>query len=487
MGTGETARAGRGVQPLHHFLLLRRVVSEGSTMAGIGFVLERVIDRRGLRGLVGAAAAGVLIVAGPWLISTVALFLVGRLVVEEAPRFFAVIVYCYATTLLLFSGYHYRFTRILADALYIRDYETVRRTYRRTLVVTAVWGVAPGLAVGYLGGWRGVGLVVPVLLYTVINTGWIHTLFASLLQRFSAVTWSYGAGALAAAVATLIIGVGRINADTAVLLFTLGMLVTGVMLAIMIRATVSHRIHAVKRLVVTRHGSAPTVITLRRLVAIGAGIAVILWMDKVLYWVLLGSFQENTMLLLYPRYDQTVFVAQLLVIPPMVVFMVRVETAYFRGLRGVLGALRRDTLGAFERSRRQLVQNYNSALQGQLVSQLMMIVVLVATAPEVVRIMRLESVHLFVVTGIAAQVYFFFYTQMVNLLYLADYRAAIGVIAFTIALGLVVTVGTLLLVGPVSVGYAFLITSLAGTFAARYAERRALADFDWLVLTRMYA
>ena len=456
-------------------------------MAGIGFVLERVIDRRGLRGLLGAAAAGVLIVAGPWLISTIALFLVGRFVVAEAPRFFAVIVYCYATTLVLFSGYHYRFTRILADALYIRDYATVRRTYRRALVATVLWGLVPATAVGYLGGWRGIYLVVPILLYTVINTGWIHTLFASLLQRFSAVTWSYAAGALAASGAAFLIGLGRINADIAVLLFALGMLVTGTTMAIVIRSTLNYRVSAVERLAVTRHGTPPTAITLRRLVVIGAGIAVILWLDKVIYWVALGSFSENTHLILYPLYDQTVFVAQLFVIPPMVVFMVRVETAYFRGLRNVLGALRRDTLGAFERAREQLVERYGSALQGQITAQLIMVVILVGSAPEVVRALGLESTSLFVVTGIGAQVYFFFYTQMVNLLYLADYQAAIGVILFTIAVGLVLTLGGLLVAGAASVGYAFLGTCVAGTIATQYAQRRALGDFDSLVLTRMNA
>ncbi len=456
-------------------------------MAGIGFVLERVIDRRGVRGLAGAAAAGVLIVAGPWLISTIALFLVGRLVVVGAPRFFAVIVYSYASTLVLFSGYHYRFTRILADALYVRDYSTVRRTYQRALVTTTVWGLPPAAAVGYLGGWRGAGLLVPVLLYTAINTGWVHTLFASLLQKFSVITWSYGAGALVASAAAAIVGVARINADVAVVLFALGMLVTGGVMAVMIRSTLNHRIGAVKRLTVTRHGTPPTAITLRRLVIIGAGIAVILWMDKVIYWMLLGSYPEHTMLLLYPRYDQIVFVAQLLVIPPMVVFMIRVETAYFRGLRGVLGALRKDTLTAYEQARRTLVFRYNNALQGQVIMQLLMIVVLVAAAPEIVRIMNLDSTSLFIVTGVGAQVYFFFYTQMVNLLYLADYQAAIGVIVFTILAGLILTVGLLLVVGVSSVGYAFLLTSLTGAGAARYAQHRALGDFDWLVLTRINA
>lgn len=456
-------------------------------MAGIGFVLERVIDRHGFRGRAGAAAAGVLIVAGPWLISTIALFVVGRVVVHEGPRFFAVIVYCYASTLILFSGYHYRFTRILADALYIRDYRIVRATYHRALLVTGVSGLVPALLIGHLGGWSRWGLLVPIILYTAINTGWVHTLFASLLQKFSMVSWSYAAGGLVVAASALMVGMDRINTDSAVLIFSLGTFITGGMLALLIGRTLRVRINAVKRLIVTRHGTAPSRITLRRLGIIGFGIAVVLWLDKILYWILLGTYSDGTSLLLYPQYDQTVFVAQLFVIPPMVVFLIRVETAYFRGLRGVLSALRTDTLEAFERARRDLVVRYGNALSGQVVVQLMMMVLLVAAAPEVVTAMGLESAHLLVVTGAGAQVYFFFYTQMVNLLYLADYRGAIRVLVFTVIVVAVLTVTMVLVQGAASVGYAFLFSVLVGSGAAWYAQRRALSDFDWLVLTRINA
>ena len=49
-------------------------------MAGIGFVLQRVIKRGGLAGFFRVALAGTVIVAGPWLLSIIGIILVSKIV-----------------------------------------------------------------------------------------------------------------------------------------------------------------------------------------------------------------------------------------------------------------------------------------------------------------------------------------------------------------------------------------------------------------------
>jgi polysaccharide biosynthesis protein PelG len=463
-------------------------------VAGIGFVLERVIDRQGLRGLAGAAATGVLIVAGPWLISSVALFAVSRVALQDAQRFFAIVVYCYAFTLLLFGGYHYRFTRRLADALYHRDVLLVQREYRRALASSVIWGLPPAVAVAILSGLRGVALLAPVALFLAVNTGWIHTLFASLLQRFRAVLLSYLGGALVAIGAA--VGFSRlngaaegagINAAPAIALFAMVLLAVGAGLWWSVRVTLRRRLVAAERLAITRRGVPPSLHTLRRLALIGWGLAAILWLDKMVAWVLLGAAAEGTFLWLYPRYDQTVFVAQLFMIPPTVVFVVRVETAYFRGLRAVLKSLRLGTGAELVRVHRELESRYSDALAGQLTVQLLMVVLLSLVAPEIVAAGWSDSVPLLIVTGVAAQLYFLFYSLLVNLLYLSDYRAAVRVILATVLAALVLSVAIILRFGAAGVGYPFLGASVVGVLAAGWAQHRGLRDFDWLVLTRVNA
>lgn len=455
-------------------------------MAGIGFVLERVIDRQGLRGLAGAAAAGVLIVAGPWLISSIALFIVSTIISEGASRFFALVVYSYATSLLLFGGYHYRFTRILADALYNRDFHAVQNTYRRSLRVAAVGAVPPALLIAYLGQWHGLSVFVPLLLYLAINTGWIHTLFGSLLRDFRVIVWSYFLGVTPVVVAVVVLGPARIDVDGAALLFATALGLTGVLQWFGVHRTLQHRVIGGRgAALVRRAGGAPGKATLDRLFLIGLGLAAVLWLDKILYWVLLGAPVESTLLWLYPIYDQTVFVAQLFVIPPTVVFVIRVETAYFRGLRKVMHELRSGTRLDLLRARSELESRYYDSLRGQILVQLLMILLLALIAPELTRLSGTGSVRLLVISGVAAQFYLLFYTLIVNLLYLADYRAAVWVLGFTLLFACIATMGLLLVFGSASVGYAFALTAAVGSGLAAYAQKRGLHDFDWLVLTRI--
>jgi len=456
-------------------------------MAGIGFVLECVIDRNGLRGLAGAAAAGVLIVAGPWLISSIALFVVSTAIADGAPRFFGLVVYTYASSLLLFGGYHYRFTRILADALYNRDYQLVAGTYRRALVVAGLGSLPLGVLIAMLGRWSDVRILVPVVLYLAINTGWIHTLFSSLLRDFRIILWSYVLGALPVAVTVMLVGPARIDVDGAAMLFAGALLLTGVLQWLGVRHSLERSTARGRRRELGRAGSAPGKATLQRLMVIGWGLAAVLWLDKMLYWWLLGAPVEGSLLWLYPVYDQTVFIAQLFVIPPTVVFVIRVETAYFRGLRAVMQQLRRGTRIDLLRARSALETRYYDALRGQMLTQLLMLVLLALAAPELVRLAGTGSVRLLIVSGAAAQLYLLFYTLIVNLLYLADYRAAVTVIVTTVLCTLLSTLALYFAFGEASVGYAFLLSAALGSAGAGYVQKRGLHDFDWLVLTRINA
>lgn len=454
-------------------------------MAGIGFVLERVIDRQGLRGMAGAAAAGVLIVAGPWLISSVALVVTARVLVTDAPGFFAVVVYVYALSLLLFSGYHYRFTRRLADNLYLQSYRQVSRDYTGALLFTMGTGVPAALGIAFFSGYRGWAALAPVLLFTAVNTGWIHTLAASLLQRYRMVIVAYSAGAGTAVLLTTILPSG--GSATALMIFSAALLVTGGILGITIHRTLEHRQRNTRRRARTGSTATPGAPALVRLGIIGSALAIIMWADKVLLWFLAGHAAPGTSLWLFPPYDQTVFAAQLLVIPPTVVFIVRVETTYFRGLRNVLRALRHGTKSDYTTARETLSRTYYQALRGQLAVHLAMVAAASFAAPEMVRMGFASSVPLLILTAVGTQLYFLCYALVVNLLYLADYREAVRVLVTMAIASPVVTVVLYLLWGADSAGFAFLVVTALGVLRAAAAQHQGLQDFEWLVMTRVNA
>ena len=161
-------------------------------MAGIGFELKKVASRRNLGSFSQVAFSGILIVAGPWLISILNIFLLQtslqRMRGQGSVVLIPILVYSYALSLGLFGGFHLPFTRLLSDLVY-------RKQEALGLRVALRFG-------GLLGGGAAVfaflllqvfppledpvpGLnVAAALFFGSVNLLWIIMLFASALKWF---------------------------------------------------------------------------------------------------------------------------------------------------------------------------------------------------------------------------------------------------------------------------------------------------------------
>jgi uncharacterized membrane protein len=214
-------------------------------MAGIGFVLERIVERQGLRGMARVAVVGVLVVAGPWLITSLSLGLVGTIAAVQgraADLFFGVIVYIFSASLILTSGYHYRFTRITADLLYQKRYDHMLRWYYRAAAVSVGIGSTIGVGIALAGGLPITVAAATTVTAAAVSLSWITMLMVSLLSNFRAIIISYIGGA-AATVAIAAVGL-RGDADPTVvglLAFASGTLVVVAGLSRSIAATLRRR------------------------------------------------------------------------------------------------------------------------------------------------------------------------------------------------------------------------------------------------------
>ncbi|MCX7039014.1 MAG: exopolysaccharide Pel transporter PelG, partial [Spirochaetes bacterium] len=125
-------------------------------MAGIGFELKKVILRGGIVRFIGASLAGTAVVAGPWLLSVLGIFLIQRyagLAFSESPALFsAAIVYCYSFSLIIASGFHYIFTRQISDLIYEDKNREAASALASFLLVTLA--VSAGIAAAGLAPLR---------------------------------------------------------------------------------------------------------------------------------------------------------------------------------------------------------------------------------------------------------------------------------------------------------------------------------------------
>src|SRR3954467_6816280 len=119
-------------------------------MAGIGWKLQRLIDRGSLAGTIGAYLTGVAVTSAPWLLTTAVLTSLRSDARRRgtdfsiADRFLTLV---YAFTVVLSAPIHVVVSRYTADRLYDHHIEKIAAPLRRSLAVTLVGFAAVGVMV----------------------------------------------------------------------------------------------------------------------------------------------------------------------------------------------------------------------------------------------------------------------------------------------------------------------------------------------------
>ncbi|HET7839136.1 MAG TPA: exopolysaccharide Pel transporter PelG, partial [Rectinemataceae bacterium] len=336
-------------------------------MAGIGFELRRLVETRTISGFAGAAFSGVVIVAGPWILTILSLSAAQSLPFfaegEVALAFTGAMVWTLAASLCLSAGFLHIFVRLSADLIY----EGKRAEAACLLVKVAAATAAVSLPIG----WALASLLIAngahamvfrlgfALLLAAANVLWAAMMTVTAIKRYGLVLAAYAAGmglmywlaallgpALGAAGALLGLAAGY--AATAIILIAAAL--GGLGLAPLPGAAA--RLAAYGR-------------RYRHLALTGAAYALGTWIDKFLLWGVRGSRAEGTWFSVYPPYDNAFFLANLALIPGLIYFTISTETGFSLDLRRFLGFLAHRRRPEVEAARRRLGRSARSALAAQ--------------------------------------------------------------------------------------------------------------------------
>lgn len=426
-----------------------------------------------MRGLLAVSVAGAIIVAGPWLVTSIALALVSIVLGDTTSGFFAFIVYSYASSLVFMGGYHYYFTRVVADLLYVKNYSAIRTELFRARLIALAGGAAIGAVLGAV-----TGLGAPAIFAAAaVSLAWIEMMAVSLLRRFGVILVGYLAGAV------VLVGGSFLLPDSAgtgsvILLFAAAHVVT---LGILVVVTATFL-----RTKKTSSGTGD-VSPATYMWAIGTLLYAIMWFDKVLYWFTFGS-PGVIGLPLFDTYDKSTFVAQLTLIPTMIHFAVRGETSFLRGIQEVVRALRHRPYGAVQRAKFRLISGNSFRLTQQLALQFLTIVLTLVLLPVFEKLIGdggtgAGSGGTLIRAVLASHAYLLLYTIVVDLLYISDHRSALRVLMVAMALVVVLSVLTALFGLHESTGISLVVGCLVSAVYAQYRLSRSSEDLDRTILT----
>lgn len=337
-------------------------------MAGIGFELKKIVRQGTMASYLQVALSGAMIVAGPWLITILAIGLIQRFyrgALGEGPDLFlATVVYTYTGSLLLFGGVHYLFSRILSDLLYEKKERNTLAYLGWFLLVVGLLSALAGAGIG--GTIQPEGIRNPLayrvcagFFFLFVSLHWLFIVYASLLRWYGRIlivyTGGMGLALLSAALLSPQWGVAGVLAGFAS--GNLGILAGLTILILKFRQEA--------RGLVEKKGFKEVFVECSRgvwkyaktqgdLFLTGYFYYLGMWIDKILFWVGKGQQVEGTWFRVFPSYDVLVYYTNLTMIPGLVFFVVFTETGFATILRKFLEGLSRRTYLNILKEKRRL-------------------------------------------------------------------------------------------------------------------------------------
>ena len=297
-------------------------------MAGIGWRLEKLIDRDSLGATLGALLTGVAVTSGPWLLTTLVLVLmrinaVGTAAAADGER---VITIVYAIVIVLAAPIDIVLSRFAADRVYEGKREQIAAPLRRIVTVCLIGFTLVGALAMTVAGVRRELALPGTVLAGVVGAQWLLLSAAGGLSSPGIILRAFGFGAPLSVIAAYVLSrpgalgsLGHLYGYGAGQLVTLGLLLWGTMRALPEEEDEEARI-------------APAFVTYWLLAAAALAFHGGLWVDKLVIYLQAGADAAAS-------YAATAAVAWLSVVPACAYLFVAIETSFHRRFSAYYSAL----------------------------------------------------------------------------------------------------------------------------------------------------
>jgi uncharacterized membrane protein len=352
-------------------------------MAGIGWRLEKMIDRDTLGSQLGAFLTGVAVTSGPWLLTTVVLVLMRFSAVSAGIAGVAdvekVITVVYATVIVLSAPLDIVLSRYASDRVYENRRDQIAAPLRTLVAICLVaFAVVGGLAMYLIG--VPLALAIPgTILAAVVGAQWLLLSAAGGLSSPGIILRAFAFGAPVSVIGVIVLcrpdalgNIGYLYGYGAGQLVTLTLLLWGTMRAL--PAEEDERASIVPAFVEYWILSAAAL-------AFHAG----LWVDKLMIYLTGGGHVASV-------YAATAALAWLSVVPACAYLFVTIETVFHRRFKAYYAALHTGaSLAELERLAADLRVQVGKTLRGTATIQLCVTLVCLPAAPAIVEALSLSN------------------------------------------------------------------------------------------------
>ena len=432
-------------------------------MAGIGFELRKILKEDRLLSLAKVYGYSAILSSGPWVISIIAILLVGFVSLasygpgSDVYRFQVVITYAIAlaSSLIITGLVQLPFTRYIADLIFNHREEEILPSFFGAIFLAWILGL-PFIVPFYMWMFEGQSLVFilgTVATFLVLCAVWIASILAASLKYYKGVVWSYFISYTLIVIASIFLGD---SIEKLIYIFFIGNALLLVALMTLIIKSYNATIFLKVDFFLAKN-------FYWSLAFAGLFYNFGAWVDKFIFWyhpatgyAVLGRLHASIV------YDMPIFLAYLSILPGMAIFFFRLEADFAEKYELYYDAVRNGgTLKMIRTYRDEMINVIRHAMHEIIIIQGIVDILLFLSAPQIFAALKIPQLYLglFYVLTIGAMLQLAFMSVLAILYYLDRKMVAMWL---SLAFFVLNTLLTLLSIdmGPAMFGYGYAVSLL---------------------------
>lgn len=451
-------------------------------MAGIGFELRRMLHKDRLLSLAKVYGYSAILSSGPWVISIVAIILVGFInlstlgTMSQAAKFQIVVTYAIAlaSSLIVTGILQLPFTRYVADLIFAKKENEVLPSYFGAIFISWILGlpfVVP-LALYAFEEQNFLFIMGVISVFLILCGVWISSILAASLKYYRGVVWAYFISYALIVVFSYWVGD---TVEALLFIFFAGNAVLFVILMTLIIKSYNSSIF-----MKLDFFFAPNFYWTLAIAGLTYNLGA--WVDKFIFWyhpmtgeAVIGKLHASVV------YDIPIFLAYLSILPSMAIFFFRLETDFAEKYELYYDAVRNGgTLHAIRRYGNEMVSIVRHAIREIIVIQGVLNIILFLSAPELFRLLHIPQLYigLLYILTVGAMLQVSFMSVLAMLYYLDRKKTAMWLcISFFVLNGALtyISIG----MGPAMFGYGYTVSLLLVFTASVLAIRNEMERLDY--------
>ncbi|MBF0493998.1 MAG: exopolysaccharide Pel transporter PelG [Candidatus Omnitrophica bacterium] len=428
-------------------------------MAGIGFRLQKILQKDTYIDTIKAYFYSALIFSGPWILSIFSLFALGyfnpkSIDTYELVFFKTTIVYIFAFSLIFAGVLYVSLNRYISDKLYLKEAEMVVPILNSVTLLVLVCQFAAGWLFFHFQGERAYLCFISALVYAVISMVWVLLIFLSALRDYRIIAAIYFLGSAVTVGAALFLG----NIFGLEGYFT-GYFLGHFLIVVLFASRVFIEFPSNK---IFDSDFFAFLFKNKTLVFTGVLYNMAIWIDKIIFWFSPKALIVRPCLRTMPIYDSSVFLAYLTIIPALSIFVVEVETDFYLKYRDFYSAvLEKAPYSSIKRAKTRMSESLRRSLTFVIITQGVISLLAVTFAPWIVNSAGLEpeQIPIFRITTLGAYVHSLVLILFLIISYFDFQRLALAVALTFVLSNAVFTYCTLNMAVPFW-GYGYFFSAL---------------------------